>query len=299
MDATKLMALQALPLEQKVDRSIERIVEWYHYWKGNVAVSFSGGKDSTVLLHLVRAYYPEVPAVFVDTGLEWPEVRTFVKEVGNVIWLKPRMSFRKVIEKYGYPVPSKEIAQCLGEIDVSRRTGNLAWVNQRLYGILPDGSAAKIFCVPEKWRFLADAPFSCSDRCCHVMKKGPAHKYTKESGRKLYVGTMAQDSSLRKQSWLRNSCNAFKLREPISRPLSFWMEEDIWAYLREQEVSYSKIYDMGADRTGCMFCMFGVHLEKGENRFQRMKRTHPAQYRYCLEKLGLREVLDFIGVSYE
>ena len=299
MDAAKLKMLQSLPLDYKVDKSIERIIAWYHYWKGNVAVSFSGGKDSTVLLHLVRSYYPEVPAVFVDTGLEWPEVRTFVKTVENVIWLKPGMSFRKVIEKYGYPIPSKEVAQCLGEVGISRSRGNVDWATKRLYGRSPDGTPVKNFCVPAKWRFLADAPFRCSDHCCKIMKKNPAHKYTKESGRKFYIGTMTVDSSLRKQSWLRYSCNAFGLKEPISRPLSFWKEEDIWAYLHMQEVPYSKIYDMGADRTGCMFCMFGVHLEKGENRFQRMRRTHPAQHRYCMEKLGLRKVLDFINIPCE
>ena len=55
----------------------------------------------------------------------------------------------------------------------------------------------------------------------------------------------------------------------------------------------------GCTRTGCMFCMFGCHLEKEPNRFQRMKQTHPKQYAYCMEKLGLREVLDYIGVPYE
>jgi len=55
---------------------------------------------------------------------------------------------------------------------------------------------------------------------------------------------------------------------------------------------------MGEKRTGCMFCMFGVYLEPEPNRFQRMKRTHPAQWRYCMTKLGLAEVLDHIGVDY-
>ena len=64
-------------------------------------------------------------------------------------------------------------------------------------------------------------------------------------------------------------------------------------------IAYSEIYDMGEKRTGCMFCMFGVHLEKGENRFQRMKKTHPKQYDYCINKLGCGEVLDFIGVEYD
>ena len=47
-----------------------------------------------------------------------------------------------------------------------------------------------------------------------------------------------------------------------------------------------------------MFCMFGAHLEKEPNRFQRLKETHPKQYDYCINKLGLGEVLDYINVKY-
>ena len=72
--------------------------------------SFSGGKDSTVLLDLVRRVFPDCPAVFIDTGLEYPELRDFVKTIDNVVWLKPEMNFKKVIETYGYPIISKEIS---------------------------------------------------------------------------------------------------------------------------------------------------------------------------------------------
>ena len=77
-------------------------------------------------------------------------------------------------------------------------------------------------------------------------------------------------------------------------PLSIWIEKDIWDYIKKHNLEYSKIYDMGENRTGCMFCMFGVHLEKGENRFDRMKKTHLQIYNYCMDKLGLKEVLEYI-----
>ena len=57
--------MQSLPLEAKIVKSQLRIREWYEYWNGEVYVSFSGGKDSTVLLHLVRELYPDVPLCFV------------------------------------------------------------------------------------------------------------------------------------------------------------------------------------------------------------------------------------------
>ena len=78
-----------------------------HY---GVSVSFSGGKDSTVLLDLARRAFPDIPAVFVDTGLEYPEIRDFVKSIPKVTWLRPEIPFPRVIETYGYPVISKEVA---------------------------------------------------------------------------------------------------------------------------------------------------------------------------------------------
>ncbi len=92
----------------------QRIREWVnHYGENGVYVSLSGGKDSTVLLHIAREMYPDIKAVFIDTGLEYPEIREFVKTFDNVDWVKPKMNFRQVIEKYGYPFISKEVAECV------------------------------------------------------------------------------------------------------------------------------------------------------------------------------------------
>ena len=110
----ELRQFQAMPLEVKVALTKVRIRDWVSYYgEDGVYVSFSGGKDSTVLLHIVRELYPNVSAVFVDTGLEYPEIREFVKTFDNVTWLKPKMNFKKVIEKYGYPLISKEVSECV------------------------------------------------------------------------------------------------------------------------------------------------------------------------------------------
>ena len=107
-----LYQLQGLPLSLKIRMTKDRIRQWINtYGEDGVYVSFSGGKDSTVLLHLVREEYPNVKAVFVDTGLEYPEIRDFVKTFENVEWLKPKMGFKQVIQKYGYPFISKEVSE--------------------------------------------------------------------------------------------------------------------------------------------------------------------------------------------
>ena len=110
----ELKIRQALPLDVKVRMTQQRIREWVsEFGEEGVYVSFSGGKDSTVLLHLVRELYPNIPAVFVDTGLEYPEIRDFVKTFENVVWLKPKMNFKQVIHKYGYPFFSKETSEAI------------------------------------------------------------------------------------------------------------------------------------------------------------------------------------------
>jgi len=292
MQYWQLKQKQSLPLMAKIRLSEVRIKQWYEYWQGDVYVAFSGGKDSTVLLHLVRSLYPDVPAVFSDTGLEYPEIRNFVKTIKNVVWIKPKKTFKEVIKQYGYPILSKENSQKLREV---RTTKSKRLMQKRLYGADNKYKSGRI---PLKWQYLINAPFAISEQCCDWLKKKPFYQYERQTDRKPFIGTMACNSSLRMQSYLRNRCNMFAGKQQ-SRPLSVWLEDNIWKYIKTYSLTYSSIYDMGVKNTGCMFCMFGVHMEKGLNKFQQMRTTHPIQYDYCINKLGCGKVLDYIGVPYE
>ena len=296
--------MQAWPLERKIQVTQAKILERHRHYGGKVAVSFSGGVDSLVVLDLARRAFPDIPAVFVDTGLEYPELRDFVKTFPNVTWLRPEMPFTKVIERYGYPLVSKDVSK---RIYYARKGSR--WAIRHLNGQNGDGTPSRYNERYMKWRFLVDAPFSISDHCCEVMKKGPIHRYIRESGRMPIVGTMACESERRQMAYLKTGCNAFHMKEPKSQPISFWLERDVLAYLRMTGIPYAPIYGQiverdgrlvttGERRTGCMFCMFGIHLEKGTNRFQRMAFTHPKQYDFCVNKLGCGRVLDYISVPY-
>ncbi|MDE7398942.1 MAG: phosphoadenosine phosphosulfate reductase family protein [Oscillospiraceae bacterium] len=187
-----------------------------------------------------------------------------------------------------------------------------------------------------KYKSLVNAPFITSSHCCDVMKKLPMRKYEAKTKRKPMIAVMAEESLMRQKSWLKNGCNAFEASHPASRPMSFWKQQDILLYLKTYNVPYCSVYGdiveqdrqlklsgfeeesprlitTGCERTGCMFCMFGIMSDKTPNRFQRLKKTHPKIYDYCIgggefdesgllkpnkQGLGIGRILDFIGIEY-
>ena len=278
----ELRLLQALPLELKVEKTKARIREFVeHYGEDNVAVAFSGGKDSTVLLHIVREIYPNVLAVFINTGLEYPELQHFVRQFENVEIVRPTMRFDEVIKKYGYPFISKEVANCVYWAKKTKNPSRIA----RLTGEWTDKNGTLSKYNQAKWKPLLDVDFDISDRCCTIMKKLPAKKIHKAQ----ITGTMTEESILRKTAWLKTGCNAFDSNK--SSPMSFWTEQDVLRYIKQNGIEICSIYGnivgeselkcTGCSRSGCIFCGFGCHLEK-ESRFQRLKITHPKQYDYCM-----------------
>lgn len=406
-----LKQLQSLPLEAKIRMTQERIRVWYESWwrfkvenlntgkikwrtydmrgryepplkenefsiegyDGSAYVSFSGGKDSTVLAdmcaQICAMYGWTLYLLFVNTGLEYPEIQKFVHTFAD--WLsekysievvldvvRPEMRFDAVIKKYGYPVVSKEVSNTISGAKNSIQKGVYSHrlcklgVKRDEYGGLYDngehdydGALEKSKFRQPQWRFLLDAPFDCSSYCCDVMKKAPASAYERKTGRKPIIATLAVESTNRETAWLKNGCNAFGAKKPKSTPMAFWTEQDVLHYIKKYNVPYCSVYGdihikphgdylegqidaidylgcyepedtletTGCDRTGCIFCTFGIKQDGSPNRFQRLKETHPKQYRYCInggemvdgkwqpnkEGLGLGKVLDYIGVKYD
>ena len=332
-DAERLKELQSLPLSRKIQITQTRIIEWYQHYNGQVCVSFSGGKDSTVLLHIARQLYSDIPAVFSNTGLEYPEIQRFVRSCGNVDVVTPSMRFDEVISTYGYPLIGKEVAEAIyyarrirpaereradnpPQTDGTPRTPNListsAAANRRtiLQGRWGETGVVKSQFNKEKWLPLArDVPVLISHYCCFKMKKSPMHKYQTANKYKPILATLAEESRVRKQGWIRHGCNAFESKNPMSQPMSFWTEQDVLAYIVKYNLQiasvYGEIVSKGADgwnypaldltgniqpnlyctgcqRTGCIFCAFGMHLENGKTRFQLLAETHPRQYEFAV-----------------
>lgn len=295
----ELKMMQNMTLFGKVMMTKVRIREWVNHWgEDNVYVSFSGGKDSTVLLHLVREEFPNVPAVFVNTGLEYPEIQRFARQFDNVTELRPEMRFNEVIHKYGYPVLSKAISNVVYESRFGNSKSRICRINGQLLN--HDGTKSKYNC--EKYEPLLRSDFAVSDRCCRVMKKSPAHSYERKFKKHPMTAQMADESMMREQVWLQHGCNGFDMKHPMGNPMSFWLEQDVLQYIKKHNIEICSVYGdiqpkglqlaldgmecelctSGCQRTGCIFCGYGCHLEKGETRFQRLKRTHPKQYDYCI-----------------
>lgn len=194
------------------------------------------------------------------------------------------------------------------------------WGKKKKGNIPSDGDRSQY--SQEKYKFFLNAPFEISNRCCNVMKKSPAHRYHKDTGRCPMTAQMASESRLRTQQWIRNGCNGFNLKIPTSNPMAFWTEQDVLLYIKQHNIPIcsvygdivvdynrenqvegqmdffdwdktaeeSELFDLdrpllkttGCDRTGCMFCGYGAHC-KGDTRFVDMKETHPTQYKWIMK----------------
>lgn len=320
----ELRTLQALPLELKIEKSKNRIKEAVErYGEDGVYVSFSGGKDSTVLLDLTRSIFPNVKGVFSDTGLEFPEIRAFVFAQENIEVIKPKMTFKEIVSKYGYPLFSKEVSHAIWYARKIRTTdnGRPRGQRQKLLGELTltkscskfrddfQGEKTSMFNKQKYLPACQKLPYLIGDNCCQVMKKQPFASYSKRTGRVPIVGTLAEESMLRTQGWVKNGCNAFETDKPKSAPLSFWTEQDVLQYIQKKNLPIASVYGelvfegldgfnytqtlfecgklkcSGASRTGCMYCAYGAGNEAkrlGKSRFQLLKELHPKIYDYVM-----------------
>ena len=243
-----LIQKQSLPLSAKIALTKQRIREWNDICDGNIYVGFSGGKDSTVLLDIARQVYPDIKALFVDTGLEYPEVKEFVKSFDNVDIIRPDMTFREILEKYGWVFPSKVVA---AKVEQARRG-----LKTKCYfdGVDGNGNPSRYYAGRyPKWKFLIDSPFKISGYCCDMIKKKPIKKYIKENNRYPMVATLAEESEARRNAWLKTGCNYFdrSRTERQSKPLSFWLNQDILRYIKEYNTPLMPLYgDIIEDENG-------------------------------------------------
>lgn len=304
MDIKELKERQSWTLDQKIDHSIGAIDQFYQRLDGKGYVSFSGGKDSTVLYWLARKIYPDIKAVFCNTGNEYPDIVRFVNQMkeggGNIEIIRPKLKPQDVVQKYGFPLISKETSGIIKDVKYNPNSVR----SKRALGLIKTSYRGQI---PNKWKFLIDEPFWVSKMCCDKLKKEPAKSFEKQTGLSPIIGVMADESNQRTTDYLkRRGCNSFVNAghgRNTSHPLSIWLEKDIWECIEKYNIPISDIYKKGATRTGCMFCGYGCQF-KDDNRLQLVYDLYPKWYEHFMNytnngvtyREALRKVLAVNGL---
>jgi len=226
----------------------------------------------------------DTKGVFGNTTNEHSEILKFVKTVENIETLLPKETFIHTVEKYGFPLISKKIAQMIWTLKHPNENNEFTR-NLFLTGVTREGRINKQWKLPLKWYFLMDVPFDMTDKCCDILKKNMFYKFNKQG---VFIGTMATDSRLRRASYLQTGC--IDEASNKCKPLSFFTKQDIWNFIKMYNLPYCDVYDKGENYTGCAYCGFGCHLEK-ESRFERLKIREPKRYE---QMMGLKNN----GVTY-
>jgi len=276
-------------LDKKEEEAILVLKKAYEENDGKLFLSFSGGKDSTILRHLALKIYPDLPIVFSNTTNELSEIIKYVKTFPNIITVNPTMPFKKVVEKYGFPIVSKEVSQKANEL---KKTNGKTTRTTRFQGDKKGNGK-----LSKKWQFLAEQQFDVSHKCCQILKKDPLNKWAEKQGLKPIIALMEDESLLRQQLSLYGADDGKKIY-PFLR--TKWTEEDIWEYAEKYNIRFAECYyDREVDgkfvpkrvRTGCEYCAFGITLE-ATDRFERSKITAPKKYEKMMN-------LENNGVKYK
>lgn len=329
----ELIMRQSLPLEVKERMSMRRIRDYIHeYDETGVYLAFSGGKDSSVVKHLLQRVCEQlgcdVPTmVYNDTWMELPEVRQFVKDIckdNELVRLKPELSMIEVIEKCGWCFPSKETAGV-----IAGYLNGAPSAEKKINGFDKEGNPCERREMFIKWKDFADhlpKNLKISNGCCIELKEKPAMKYELETGKHWINALMADEGGQRKTNYMKYGCISLEGR-PTCSPIGFWTNQDIYQYILKYNLTiaspYGKIVPInqlegqtslaccpstckygttGESRTGCAFCPVACHLDteiKGGsvkyNKFERLKKSHLEMYNYCMDKLGLGILLDYVS----
>ncbi len=286
MDLKTLRRLQKLPMEVKV--KLTKII-LNHYIKENkdngVYLSYSGGKDSSVMRRIALEIDANIPSVFCNTTNEQSEIMDYIKKQKNITTLMPKMGFRKILKKYGFPMVSK--LACRKVYDLKNPTEK----NKKVRITWNDKDS--LFRLANKDRFLVEEDFNVTAKCCDILKKEPFRRYELETGRLPVSGIIADESSQRQDAIIKGGVIS---EGKMCRPMAFWLEKDIWKYSLMNNFRFSEnYYDRKVDgvfvsadkRSGCELCLMGFRYDKNnlfeQDRLEKAKILNPKRFERLMD----------------
>lgn len=263
-----LQSMQEKSLKQKIKRSqklIERVITKHK----RPAVAWSGGKDSTVLLHMILQIQPNIDVVWVNTGVEFPECVHYIQEIKcywklNLHVAHPSTTFWQIVDKFGWPILGKG--------------GSGGWQSRANY--LERSGKVKLA------KATREAKISAA--CCRLLKHNPAEKLYKELETDcLLLGNMVDESRQRYLTWSQRGDYYYVSSEGRFKawPMAAWTEEDVWEYHSKFNIPHSTIYDKGHKRNGCWPCLMDFHYN--DNKLSILHQSHPKLWHFLVVEKGL------------
>lgn len=286
----ELQKLQVCTLEEKeayahdlIDRALEETTLQ--------SCAFSAGKDSTVLLHMLLQHKKDIPVIYGNTTIEFPECLQFAKFLAkdwqlNFHEVRPEVSFWWIVQEYGWPLMGKTF----GVGGVAHKSSQKQFFDD----LFQQGK------LTGAYKIQSEVPISSA--CCTFLKERPSVKLQKQMGVDcVFLGILASESRQRMFNYLEYGAYYYAKSQKVHKchPLAIWTDADIWEYIKKYNLPYAKLYDMGYyddfgewichKRNGCMFC--GMDLKFPNNHLSIMRRTHPKIWKFLMVKKGMGKVL--------
>lgn len=237
------------------------------YGEDNFYISFSGGKDSTILHYMIDEALPnnQIPRVFINTGIEYNDILKHVKELAKhdnrIVIYNANVNIKEMLNDVGYPFKSKEHSKKLG---IYQRNGKTKAVERYLTCKQSNGMDSKFKC-PKclKYQFTEDFAIKISDKCCNKLKKEVAHRYEKESGKSIAVIGLRMSEGGQRANHTEcivfdssNKLKKFKPLNPVDNEFCEW-------YIKTRNIKLCRLYypPFNFNRTGCKGCPYSLDLQ--------------------------------------
>lgn len=303
-----------MALDDRIRDAQHRIEELWAETDGKCYLSFSGGKDSTVLLTLVKMCQElytvgDIPAVFSNTGIEMGVTVDFVRWVKknyypNVVEIRPEKSFDWVLKNEGKPIKSKMKSKDLHQWHYGKRSPSLLLL--LIIGQSPTGKMTKKHKLADKDMHLLhdDLDIVPSEKCCNWMKKKPFERYAKETGMKGCLQGVrqgeggARDSAVTTRLFRGGKlCTWVKNGIIQKAPIIDWSEDDINEFIQRYNVPLSDAYTKyGFARTGCMGCPYALDVHRN---LEYLYRYEPNRYKASMHWLKDVYIVQNVSLPFD